>query len=136
MPDPALLPTLILCDKVIIEQGTQRQTLIGIINDISVDEFPNGYGPVALYVRATGFTPQSVVRITFQHSGSSELLFDGKSEILGVQSFDESTLNFEMSVSLPGLPLPEDGLYNLSFFVDEKLLSTLQIPVRLTEARK
>ena len=135
MANPVLLPALLLCEKVVIEEGTRRQTLIGIINEIFVDEFPENYGPAWVYVRAVGVTPSSDMRIEFKVHNAPETLFTGNGRIDPNKPFDESVESIEMSFALPSLPLPDADIYSLSFFLDQKLMATLQIPVRLVAGR-
>ena len=105
MADISVGPALILCDRLITENGVH--SLVGILNTIVADEIPMDYGPVWLYVRvAGGLSSDTTMRVEFKKADGPDLLVRAEGRLVVEDKPEETPIIGEVTVRLPKLPSP------------------------------
>src|SRR5581483_1562367 len=118
----------VLCDQVITEANTNKQSLIGIYSALMTDQLPLYANiAVAFGARVQSARPRDfLLRFT---GPEGELIFtspslpcDWKSIQAGLVNSNFATLQF--GLNLRALPLTRAGIYTVAMFCDGNLLAT------------
>jgi hypothetical protein len=120
---PSVL-AILLCDTIIIEQGTGKKTLVGLFEALNAGGFPT-VQRIGFYARLTDLEGKyrfsvRVVRIDGQ-----------KEEFVAGAEVDFTADNrlgiLELALNLPPLPFPNPGRYEFQLFADDVYLGRATI---------
>ena len=123
----------VLCDQVITEAQTSKQSLIGIYSALMAEQLPLYVNvAVAMCVRVQSAQPRDLV---FTFSGpdgeaifnSPSLPCDWSSVNDGLRASGFATL--QIALNLRAMPIPKIGVYLASLFCDGRLLATYPLSV-------
>ena len=118
---------ILICDKVITEQGTMNKTLVSTFNTIRSKIFPCAHPALAIFVSLTNATGEKEVNLVFS-SGETQIMKSG-----GKAVFDNPNQMVEFIFNLVNLPFARPGVYSFEVFVDgeyvfESRFNVIQIP--------
>ncbi len=63
LPPPTVLPSMLFCDAVILEQGTGKTTLVGTYSGLTAANFPSPPKDLHVYVQLTSFIGEIEVKL-------------------------------------------------------------------------
>jgi len=119
--DDAVLPVpeaFILCNQVIIEEGTKKKTLIGLFNRIFSDKFPTNYDPISLYF--LGSDAQGTFNVSVQYVQVATQKILAEATVKDLQMSERNRM--ELSVNFPGVGIPEPGEYEFRLFMNGRYI--------------
>lgn len=123
----------VLCDQVITEAQTSKQSLIGIYSALMAQQLPVLVNvAVAMCLRVT--TPQAR-ELVFKFIGpDGEAIFNSPNlpcDWNGVQRSLKSAsfATLQIGLNLQSLPLPKHGVYQAEVYADGELLATYPLSV-------
>lgn len=134
--DEVLVNYFVLCDQVITEAQTSKQSLIGIYSALMTEQLPmNANVAVALGIRVQSSRPRE---ITFRFTGpDGELVFASpplpcrwESVEAGLRTSGFATL--QIGLNLRAMPFSRAGVYTAALYCDADLLVTYPVAVMLT----
>ena len=129
----AVAPTvncLLLCDDVLVSRGKDKHFLHGVIGGIGVASLPAPLGGYVAYVRFSNVHGEQKVRLTFEHAGDGESLFEieasfpAQSDPLGV---------YTLVIPVPPFEIREAGRY--MFTASHGGVPLAQSPIEIRLAR-
>ncbi len=131
--DEVLVNYFVLCDQVITEAQTSKQSLIGIYSALMTDSLPLHTNLAA----AVGIRVQSAVEreLTFKFTGpEGELIFASPPLPCNWASVEASldTSGFatlQIGLNLRAVPFNRTGVYTASLYADGSLLATYPLSV-------
>ena len=129
IPPPVML-SLMICDQVITDAKTQKNSLIGIFENLGAFKFPTRHPKFTLFAQFTNGrgTVDLSVRIVHLRDDENELFSThgplGFSDIREVKSFV-----FEVN----GFKFPEPGEYRIQVFSNGEILGERRIACRIIE---
>ena len=123
----------VLCDQVITEAHTSKQSLIGIYSALMTEQFPMAANvAVALGIRVQSSRPREL-RLRFT-GPDGERIFDSpglpcnwSSVETGLQASGFATL--QIGLNLRAMPFARPGVYNAAIYCDGHLLVTYPLSV-------
>jgi len=123
----------VLCDQVITEAQTSKQSLIGIYSALMAPQLPVLVNvAVAVCLRVRSAQPRELI-FKF-HSPDGETIFtspnlpcDWKGVQRGLQSAPSATL--QIGLNLQSLPLPKHGIYEAELYCNGELLASYPLTV-------
>jgi hypothetical protein len=125
---PSVL-AIVLCDRIIIEQGTGKKTLIGIFNNLNAASFPT-VQPVGFYASLTDLEGhyRFDIRVVRLAGDGEELMGGAEAEFT---AHDRLAI-LEMAVNLPPVPFTAPGRYEFQLFADGVYIgrATLNVQMR------
>jgi len=128
-----LVNYFVLCDQVITEEGTSKQSLIGIYSALLTEQLPMTANlAVALGVRVQSAQPRE---LTFRFTGpDGNLIFASPplpcswgSVEEGIQTSGFATM--QIGLNLRAMPFVRDGVYTAALYSDGDLLATYPLSV-------
>ena len=125
---------ILVCDSVINEAVTNKNSLIGIFENINVTEFPYVHHSLCVYVKLT--------QIRGKHSFRLELVdlqnntINAKIETPEALIKDGQKTTSEFVYTLNSLPFKHAGDYEFRLFIDQTLVSKKGFRVRKQPRRK
>ena len=123
----------VLCDQVITEAQTSKQSLIGIYSALMAPQLPVMVNvAVALCIRVRSPQPRELVFRFVGPDGeqifnSPNLPCDWNGVKRGLQTSPSATL--QIGLNLQSLPLPKHGIYEAEIYCDGALLTTYPLSV-------
>lgn len=127
MSTPSLLAAL-LCDQVIVDQLTQKKTLVGLFEAVTFASFPASYGGFFLFARMTDAEQQMNLKIRLVRLDEDKALAE-IATIVTVEGISRLSI-FDVMMQLPALPFDRVGRYELQLFSDEVYLGRTVIEVK------
>lgn len=135
--EPVLVPSILLSDLAIVEQGTGKRSIIGSFDQFTFPQFPATYGRFFLTAWVSNMAGTfSALELTFrvEEKGSAHVVFSSSA---GITFSTETTFDKDiiMALSTPviGLSFPKPGLYTIVLLlagekVGERDFNVLQAP--------
>lgn len=105
----------LVCDRIITEEKTHKNTLVGVFTTAWADSFPATHPGPALYYRGTVDAGEHRFRIDFARRGSEEML----AKVEGTLAVKRTEMPTEISIQLPFLVIPQPGEYEFRMWIDE-----------------
>src|SRR3990172_9339125 len=118
-PVPCLLAALI-CDKMFLEVGTEKHTIVGVFENLAAPEFPAMHPRMTFFFQLTnghGKTPVSVKLVHVQESGDEELY----SQTMDLE-FNDVRQTVSGGMTINGLRIPQEGEYRFQIYARGELL--------------
>lgn len=112
---PSVLATL-LCDWIIVEQGTAKKTLVGLFDGLSSSSFPISR-PVSFYARLTDLEGHYhfTLRIVRLDGDNEELMAGAEFE----SNADDRLGILEVALNLPPVPFTASGRYEFQLYAED-----------------
>jgi hypothetical protein len=130
-PVPSVL-AILLCDHIIIEQGTGKTSLIGIFDDLNVPQVPVAQG-LGFFARLTDAEGHYQFTIREVYLGEQEKVL-GRVDVNPIDAVDRLGM-IHLSLNLPPLPFPDFGRYEFQLFADEIYLGRATLQVKQIKER-
>ncbi|MGB2623256.1 MAG: hypothetical protein WA857_15545 [Candidatus Acidiferrum sp.] len=116
-PIPSVLAMLV-CDQVIVDQQTQKKSLIGIFENLNAVGFPAALN-CAVYARLADAEGHYKFRLRLVSLKDERLL----SEITFEGNVQRREQPAELALYLAGIPLTEPGKYEIQSYADDVFLA-------------
>lgn len=132
MPPPVLL-SVIICDQVIQDHYTGKNTLVGVFDNINAMHFPARHPWLTIFCQLTngrGKVPITVRLVDVQDS--DKMLGGLKVE----EKFKEPREIRNVRFDIGGIEFPHEGEYRFQIFANEEFLGERRIICRKIESPK
>jgi hypothetical protein len=112
---PSVLATL-LCDWIIVEQGTAKKTLVGLFDSLNSSSFPT-LRPIGFYARLTDLEGHYhfTLRIVRLDGEKEELMAGAEFEYKA----DDPLGILEIALNLPSVPFTTPGRYEFQLYTED-----------------
>ncbi len=123
----------VLCDSVITEENTRKQSLIGIYSGLSSQQFPfHINAAVALCIRVQSPNPRRLNIRLLGPDGSAlfitpELPFNWSSVREGLRTFPFAVI--QIAINLNMIPISKPGSYLTELICEDKVIATYPFSV-------
>jgi len=128
-PPPAC-KAILLCDAVLTDPFTGKGSVIGILSQFTLPEFPGDTPPFFVYLQLTDGIGSYTLSIEIRDRADDEALFKG---VLLKVEFAERGVKNNVVIPMPPLPLPHPGAYDLIMFADAQELDRQQFEAHMQE---
>ena len=124
--------SLMICDQVITEAGTNKKSLIGVFNSLSAGQFPCRHPRICVFVSITGGhgKSQSQVRCIQEKTGQALFGAEGAIEFANPNHVVEAVFEFNNVV------FPAPGLHCIEVLSDGELVLQRRFAVRQLNAEE
>lgn len=135
--DEILVSYFVVCDYVLTEAGTGKQSLIGVYSALFAPHFPTQSNlSVALGIRVQSTRPRELMFRLTGPSGeaifaSPPLTCDWAALEQGIRASGFATV--QIGMNLQGILLPQAGIYTATMACDGALLASYPLSVLLRE---
>lgn len=126
LPPPRLLSFLI-CDQVITDIRTKKQTIVGIYENISAHQYPARHPKLTLYAQFSNGRGSVKGRVRVTKIGEEE------KEIFSIEGpivFKDIREVKALILDINGFVFPEEGEYRFQMYVDDDFLDERRIICR------
>ena len=130
---PVINATLV-CDSVIHEAVTNKNSLIGVFENINVTEFPYVHHSLCVYVKLTQIRGRHHLRLELLDLRNNTI--NAKIETPEALTIGQSEDTLEFVYTLNKLQFKHAGDYEFRIFVDQNLVSKKGLRVRKQPRRK
>lgn len=130
-PSPDVL-ALIVCDQIITDRMTGKQSLIGMFSNIHTRGFPAAHPQLCVYVALTeGYgETQFTIRIADSDDARPPIV-EGHGKVL----FKDPRAIANLSLQFHGLTFPQPGQYRVQLFSNGELLREARLNVQQLKIR-
>lgn len=135
--EPVLVPSIVMSDLAIVEQGTGKRSIIGSFDQFIFPQFPATYGRFFLTVWVSNMAGTfSALEATFrvEEKGSAHVVFSSSTSItFSTETTFDKDLIMALSAPIIGLSFPKPGLYTIALLlagekIGERDFNVLQAP--------
>ena len=124
-PRPAL-KSLLLCDQIIQEAGTQKKSLIGVFHNIQAPRFPCTHPSLALYANLTDAAGTYTIEIRIVHLDTGN---DLAKATLPPLEWRDRLAPAEICLQMQLLRFPAPGKYEVQLIANGDLVGTRDFSV-------
>jgi len=128
LPEPKCL-SLVLCDQVIEDKRTNKKSLIGLFNRITVDQLPALHPRLFIIVSLCNGHATVPITVTLDSITRPEPIFKMQKEV----AFNNPLAVCDLIFELVQTPFKHEGTYAASVYANDKLLLERRFAV---QARK
>jgi hypothetical protein len=129
LPRPAL-KAILLCERTIQEAGTDRITIVGILDRLAAAEFPLEYlRGLKLYVRVTDAAGEYAIRVELVRLEDNQVVGEGDL----VTTISDRRTAHAVAFDLPRLALDYPGRYDFRVFANDRFLASEVLLVEESE---
>ena len=115
--EPSVLPCILLSDLSIVEQGTQKRSLVGCFDQFAFPQFPATYLRFFITFWVTnieGVVSELDLTTRIEQTGSAHVVFSSSVKLpLGEEKRFARTEIMAFSVPVPGITFPTPGTYRV-----------------------
>lgn len=119
---------MLLCERTMVEAGSKKLSLIGLIDTISVPVFPTRTREMKLFLHLVDGIGDYDLTVEFNELFEDRVVV--KSKVANL-SFPERLAPRRLIYSIPGLPIPHPGRYDVIVFANGREIERQQITVAL-----
>lgn len=130
-PTPVPIAAL-LCDQVIVDQGSSKKTLVGVFDKIFIGKFPTDYRPASLYIKLIDAEGEYDVKIQYVRVNNQEILGNASGKMIA-QNRNQA---MEIVFPLPPLAIPVEGQYELQLWMNNKYVHRVRFDAVPKETRE
>ncbi len=130
-PLPAL-KSLLLCDQIIQEMGTQKKSLIGVFHNIQAPRFPCTHPTLALYASLTDAAGAYTIEVRLVHLATGNELASATLPPLEVR---DRLAPAEICIQMQLLQFPAAGKYEVQLFANGDPIGARDFTVSQAEAQ-
>lgn len=124
--------SLMICDQVITEAGTNKKSLIGVFNSISAGQFPCRHPKMCIFVSITGGHGKSKSRVCCINEKTGQTLFGAEGDI----EFANPNHVVEAVFEFNNVIFPEQGLHCIEVTSDGELVLQRRFAVQQLKAKE
>jgi hypothetical protein len=124
-PSPAL-KSLLLCDQIIQEAGTQKKSLIGVFHNIQAANFPATHPSLALYANLTDAAGSYTIEVRIVHLDTGN---DLAKAVLPTLQWADRLAPAEICLQMQLLRFPVPGKYEVQLLANGELVGTRDFSV-------
>jgi hypothetical protein len=110
--------SLVICDQIITEMGSNKKSLIGIFNSIASNNFPVQHSKLCVYAAMSNGRGEMTVDLRCVRMEDSAEIF----RISGQMQFPDPNTVVELVATLVQLPFERAGLYTFELICEGDLL--------------
>jgi len=127
MAEPPIptVTAMLVCDQIVVEQGTGKKSLIGIFELIGTFMFPATVPRISVYVRLVDGFGRYPIKLRLVKLSDESLIQDVNAEINIVDAMHA----WEVVINLVGITLPEAGRYEFQFYTRDIYLHRVTMEV-------
>lgn len=114
MVPPPIALGLMLCEKILVEEGTKNVTLVNTFTTIRVESFPSPPQHFAVYVALTSGQGQATMELTATRLDTDEEVYSYQNTVL----FPDRLAEVRVLVRVNGCSFPSAGKYQLTLLID------------------
>lgn len=130
-PSPEVL-ALILCDQIITDRLTGKQSLIGMFSTVHSRGFPVSHPQLCVYVALTsGHGKSNIVIRIVDANESRPPVVEGR----GAVEFKDPRTIANLALQFHGLVFPEPGAYRVQLFCESELLREARLELVKAQPR-
>lgn len=107
-----------VCDHIIVEQGTNKKSLIGVFNNIGSTSFPVIHPQMSIFVAMTNGRGRLPTTLRFVRESDQKEIFSAAGEVL----FPSPNDVVELVFNIVQAPFEEPGLYTFEVYCDDELV--------------
>ncbi len=131
-PAPDVL-SLIVCDQIITDRLTGKQSLIGMFSKIHTRGFPASHPQLCVFVALTeGYGETEVVMRIVDSNDARPAIVEGRGKV----RFQDPRAIANLSLQFHGLTFPQPGEYRVQLYSQNELLREARLELIKVEARK
>ncbi len=131
VPLPVVLG-LSVCERVIVEEGTQNLTLVSCFTKMLVDQFPSQPCPLAAMAAFRDGLGNANIELVITHADSDEEVYSYR----GTIQFPDRLTEVRAIVRINNCTFPTPGRYQFTLLIDGEGGAQRQIRVALREASR
>ena len=124
VPCPVALG-LMVCEKIIVEEGTRNVTLVGCFARLRVDQFPTGPQRFAVYAVLRDGHGRATISLVATRLDTGEETYN----VQGVVHFPDRLTDVHALFRVNHCSFPAPGQYALALLIDGELVAQRQIEV-------
>jgi hypothetical protein len=123
---------MVICEKVITEEGTGNKTIVSTFNTVTARRYPTLRQRMSVYAALTNASGAKKVELRLRATHNDEVVL----KMGGSVQFDNPNHVIELVFNLKNLPLPQPGMYAFELVADEEYVSEIRFNAieELTEA--
>jgi hypothetical protein len=118
---------LILCDHVLVEQGTKKISIIGSFRRVDVEQFPAKLPPFFLYAELTDGLGSGIMESVLSRLETDEQVFSYRTPI----RFSDQLSVLRTRLRISNCTIPSSGAYQFMLLVDGMFVAQRQLQVFL-----
>jgi hypothetical protein len=118
--EPSVISAILLSDLSIVEQGTQKRSLIGCFDRFAFHQFPARYGTFFITASITNVEGKfSKLEVTYRIEKKGHVVFSNSARIQfePEKQFARDEI-FGLSVAVQGIAFPDPGTYTALVLLD------------------
>jgi hypothetical protein len=119
--EPTIISAIMLSDLAIVEQGTQKRSLIGTFDQFGFHQFPAQYGRFFITASITNIEGTfSKLDVTYRIEKRGHVVFSNSATLqfgAGPQKIERKTV-MGLSIGVQGVIFPEPGTYTVVVLLD------------------
>lgn len=119
MPQKPLANAVLICDKVITEEGTQKKSLIGIFENIGSSKFPCVHYFLSVYVKLTDARGSYNFSLELVDLGTGAVL--NRADIPKPVEIPDPLRTHELVFNMGGLRFPNPGKYEFRVLANSEV---------------
>ena len=123
-PTPHALAAM-LCDRVIIEQGTRNPTLVGSFLGRAVEKFPSEAVAFSVFVPLTDGFGTAIIELVAVRLETDEQIYSQRGEVTFPHRFAVVNIHFRVSK----IEFPAPGSYAFMLLIDGDLITERRLNV-------
>lgn len=127
---PPVCKAILLCDAVLTDPFTGKGSLIGILSQFTLPEFPGDTPPFFVYLQLTDGIGSYLLSIELRDRATDEAMYEG--ELMEIE-FAERAVKNNIVLPMPPLPLPHPGAYDFIVFADGQEIDRQQFDAETQE---
>ena len=132
IPPPILL-SVIICDQVITDLITRKNTLVGVFDNINAIQFPARHAWLAIFCQLTNGRGRVPITVRLVDVGDSDTVLG---EFKVEESFKDPREVRNLRLDIGGTVFPHEGEYRFQIYADEEFLGERRIICRKVEIQK
>ena len=125
MVPPPIALGLLLCEKVIVEEGTKNVTLVNTFTKLRVDGFPSLPQHFAVYAALTAGLGQATMVLAVTHLDTDQEVYSYQNTV----SFPDRLAEVRVLIRVNGCSFPAPGKYQLMLLIDGKWVAHRHLQV-------
>ena len=122
--DKPILVAIILCDMVIVDEATQKRSLIGMFNNITVNALPVNYPKMVLFFSFTNWKGKKKITLRIKDPNGNTVT---QADIEHSHANPVGVLEFNFNID--SLPLCHPGVYDIDILVNGDPMGLRQFQV-------
>lgn len=113
-----IIKAILLCDCIITEAGSNKKSLIGVFENILVQQFPCRHYQLSVYINFTSAQGKYKFRLELVDLNDNKIIGEG---ILHELNIPDQLGFYELVFNLRGLKFDHEGKYEFRIFADDKM---------------